>query len=100
MDGWLERSLHCPMSVLFYKRIFGKWRKVTDGVLRGYCHVMGKVQSTCRVLPRKRRWSCLNDLVYEIKRVSPFLEIFTNNVLQFFSKDIEMSYNMVLDMLY
>jgi hypothetical protein len=54
---------------------------VPNGVLGGYCHGMGMVQSTCRVLPSKWRWSCSIDLVYEVKRVSPFLEIFTKTVL-------------------
>jgi hypothetical protein len=55
--------------------VFGKWRKVPDGVLGGYCHGMGKVQSTWRVLPRRWKWSCVIDLIYETKRVTPFLEI-------------------------
>jgi hypothetical protein len=48
---------------------------VLDGVLGGYYRGTGMVRSTCRVLPRNWRWSCLIDLVYEIKRVFPFLEI-------------------------
>jgi hypothetical protein len=61
--------------------VFGKWRKVPSGVLRGYCRGMGKVWSTWRVLLRGWKWSCVIDLVYETKRVTPFLEIFTKNVL-------------------
>jgi hypothetical protein len=38
------------------------------GVLGGYCR--GNL-----------RWSCAIDLVYETKRVTPFLEIFTKIVL-------------------
>jgi hypothetical protein len=54
---------------------------VPDGVLGGYCCGKGMVRSTCRVLPRNWRWSCLIDLGFEIKRVSPFLEIFTKTAL-------------------
>jgi hypothetical protein len=63
------------MSVLVLKMVFRKWRKVSDGVLRVYCRGMGKVQSTWRVLPRRWKWSCVIDLVHEIKRVTRFLEI-------------------------
>jgi hypothetical protein len=63
------------MSVLVLKIVFGKWRKLPDGVLGGYCHGKGKVWSTCRVLPRRWKWSCVIDLVYGTKRVTPFLEI-------------------------
>jgi hypothetical protein len=63
------------MSVLFSKVFFGKRRKMPDGVLGGYCHGMGKVRSTWRVLPRRWKWSCVIDLVYETERVTPFLEI-------------------------
>jgi hypothetical protein len=66
------------MSVLVLKMVFGKWREVPDGVLGGYCHGMGKVRSTWRVLPRRWKWSCVIDLVYETKRVTPFLEILLN----------------------
>jgi hypothetical protein len=31
------------MSVLVLKMVFGKWRKVLDGVLGGYYRGMGKV---------------------------------------------------------
>jgi hypothetical protein len=63
------------MSVLFLKVVFGKGRKVPNGVLGGYCRGMGKVQSTWRVLPRRWKWSYVIGLVYEMKRVTPFLEI-------------------------
>jgi hypothetical protein len=59
------------MSVLFLKVVFGKWRKMPDGVLGGYCHGTGKVRSTWRVLPRRWKWSYVIDLVYEMKRVTP-----------------------------
>jgi hypothetical protein len=37
--GRLEWSLSSPMSVLFSKDVIGrKRRKVSDGVLGGYCH--------------------------------------------------------------
>jgi hypothetical protein len=65
---------------------------VPDGVLGGYCHGTGKVRSTWRVLPRRWKWSCVIDLVYEIKRVTPFLKISNKNIfLNVFNKDIEMS---------
>jgi hypothetical protein len=52
--GWLEWSLSSPMSVLFSKNVFGKERrKVSDGVLEGYCHGTRVFRGTCRVLPRK-----------------------------------------------
>jgi hypothetical protein len=63
------------MLVLVLKKVFGKWRKVSDGVLREYYRGMGKVWSTWRVLPRRWKWSCVIDLVYETKRVTPFLKI-------------------------
>jgi hypothetical protein len=51
--GRLGRPLPSPMSVLFLKRrISEKWRKVSDGVLGGYCRGTYLVQSTCRVLPK------------------------------------------------
>jgi hypothetical protein len=63
------------MSILFLKMVIEKWRKVPDGVLAGYCHGMGKVRSTWSVLLRRWKWSCVIDLVYETKRLTPFLEI-------------------------
>jgi hypothetical protein len=52
--GRLERSLHYPMQFWFFLKWFSeKWRKVPDGVLRGYCRGTGKVRSTWRVLPGK-----------------------------------------------
>jgi hypothetical protein len=80
-------NLRC---VLFPKVVFGKWRNVPDGVLGGNCHGTRKVQSTCRVLPRNGRWSCVIDLVYGTKRVTPFLEILLKRFYNFFNKDIEM----------
>jgi hypothetical protein len=68
------------MSVLVLKMVFRKWRKVPDGVLGGYCRGMGKFWSTWRVLPRRWKWSCVIDLFYERKRVTPFLDNFTKNV--------------------
>jgi hypothetical protein len=68
------------MSVLVLKMVFEKWRKVSDGVLGGYCHGMGKVQSTWRVLPRRWKWSCLIDLVYK-KMGYSLPRDFTKNVL-------------------
>jgi hypothetical protein len=69
--GRSERSLHCPISVLVLKMVFGKWRKVSDGVLGGYCRGMEKVRSTWRVLPRIWKWSCVIDLVYKTKGLPP-----------------------------
>jgi hypothetical protein len=52
--GWLEWSLSSPMLVLFSKDVIGKKRrKVSDGVLRGYCRGTREIRSTCRVLSRK-----------------------------------------------
>jgi hypothetical protein len=52
--GRLEWSLSSPMSVLFSKDVLErKRRKVSDGVLRGYCRDTWVTQSTCRVRPRK-----------------------------------------------
>jgi hypothetical protein len=50
--GQLGRPLPSPMSVLFSKVFSRKWRKVPDGVLRGYGRGTCLVQSTCRVLPK------------------------------------------------
>jgi hypothetical protein len=70
MDGWRDHYI-AQCQFWFYKVVFGKMEKGAGG----YCRATGMVRSTCRVLPRKWRWSCLIDLVYEIKRVTPFLEI-------------------------
>jgi hypothetical protein len=52
--GWLEWSLSSPMLVLFSKDVLErKRRKVSDGVLGGYCRDTWVTRSTCRVLPRK-----------------------------------------------
>jgi hypothetical protein len=59
--GRLERPLLSPMSVLFSKVDFEKWRKVPDGVVGGYCRGMGMVWRTCRVLPKDLKWSCVID---------------------------------------
>jgi hypothetical protein len=80
MDGWDDRYL-AQCRFWFLKWFSEKWRKVPDGVLGGYYRGTGKVWSTRRVLLRKWRWSCVIDLVYETKRVSPFPEIFTKNLL-------------------
>jgi hypothetical protein len=62
MDGWDDRYL-AQCQFCFKKMFSEKWRKVSDGVLGGYCRGTVVVRSTCRVLPRKWRWSCLIDLV-------------------------------------
>jgi hypothetical protein len=62
MDGWKDHYI-AQCSFGFKSGFSEKWRKVPDGVLGGYCRGMGMVQSTCRVLPRKWRWSCMIDLV-------------------------------------
>jgi hypothetical protein len=86
MDGWKDHYIaQCSFGV---KKWFSeKWRKVPDEVLGGYCRGTVMVQSTCRVLPRQWRWSCVIDLFFikegghvwlttdsllEIKWVSPF----------------------------
>jgi hypothetical protein len=63
MDGWDDRYLaQCRFC---FKMVFSeKWRKVSNGVLGGYCHGTDVVRSTCRVLPKKWKWSCVIDLVY------------------------------------
>jgi hypothetical protein len=65
MDGWKDHYI-AQCQFWFYKVFSGKWRRVPDGVLGGYCHGTGMVQSTCscRVLPRNWRWSCVIDLVF------------------------------------
>jgi hypothetical protein len=51
----------CQVFVL--NMFLEKWRRVPDGVLGGYFRGMGMVWSTCRVLPRNWRWSCVIDLI-------------------------------------
>jgi hypothetical protein len=62
MGGWGDCYL-AQCQFCFKKMISGKWRKVSDGVLGGYYRGTVVVWSTCRVLPRKWRWSCVIDLV-------------------------------------
>jgi hypothetical protein len=38
-----------------------KKRMVSDGVLGGYCRGTEMVRSSCRVLPKEIRWSCVID---------------------------------------
>jgi hypothetical protein len=53
MDGWDDHYL-AQCQALVYKSVFGKKRrKVSDGVLGGYCCGTRMVQSTWRVLSRK-----------------------------------------------
>jgi hypothetical protein len=61
MDGWDDRYL-AQCRFCFQRMFSEKWRKVPDGVLEGYCHGMVMVRSTCRVLPKEMRWSCVIDL--------------------------------------
>jgi hypothetical protein len=63
MDGWDDRHLAQCQVLVFTKMFSGKWRKVPDGVLGGYCCGTVMVRSTCRVLPREWRWSCVIELV-------------------------------------
>jgi hypothetical protein len=60
MDGWDDRCLD-QCRFCFQRLILEKGRKVLDEVLRGYYRGMGMVRSTCRVLPKEWRWSCLID---------------------------------------
>jgi hypothetical protein len=85
MDGWDDRYL--AQCRFYFKMVFSeKWRKVSNGVLGGYCRGTDVVWSTCRVLPKKWRWSCVIDHVYGghvwlttgsslENELSPFLEI-------------------------
>jgi hypothetical protein len=64
MDGWKDHYI-AQCQFWFYKNVFGKMEKgagrSTQRVLP--CH--GKmVRSTCRVLPREWKWSCVIDLVF------------------------------------
>jgi hypothetical protein len=100
------------MSGFGFTKVFSeKWRKVLDGVLGGYCRGTVMVRSTCRVLPKYWRWSCVIDRFYkgrwsclidhrlslENQMSSPFPRAFTKKVFikVFFNKDIEMSYDML-----
>jgi hypothetical protein len=60
MDGWDDRCLaECRFC---FQRLFSeKGIKVPDGVLEGYYRDTGMVQSTCRVLPKEWKWSCMID---------------------------------------
>jgi hypothetical protein len=63
MDGWDDRFL--AQRRFCFKKVFSKkWRKVPGGVLGGYYRGTVVVRGTCRVLPRKWRWSCVIDQVY------------------------------------
>jgi hypothetical protein len=61
MDGWTGCCL-TQCQVLVYKMFSEKWRKVPDGVLEGYCRGTVMVRSTCRVLSKGWKWSCVIDL--------------------------------------
>jgi hypothetical protein len=63
MDGWNGRYL-AQCWFCFHKDVFKKMEKVPDEVLGGYCRGMVIVCSTCRVLPKEWRWSCVIDLFY------------------------------------
>jgi hypothetical protein len=60
MDGWDDCCL-AQCRFCFQKLILEKWRKVPDGVLGGYCRGTDLVQSTCRVLSKDGKWSCVID---------------------------------------
>jgi hypothetical protein len=60
MDGWDDRCL-AQCRFCFQRLISKKWRKVPNGVLGGYCRGTDLVRSTCRVLPKEGRWSCVID---------------------------------------
>jgi hypothetical protein len=50
-------------QVLVLQKCFWKnGEGVPDGVLGGYCRGTAMVRSTCRVLPKEMRWSCVIDL--------------------------------------
>jgi hypothetical protein len=68
MDGWKDHYI-AQCQFWFYKVFSEKWRRVPDGVLGGYCRGTGMVRSTCRVLPRNWRWSCVIDLVLWMEMV-------------------------------
>jgi hypothetical protein len=60
MDGWNGRYL-AKCQFCFHKKVFEKRRKVSVGVIGGYCHGTMVVQSTWRVLPMNLSRSCLID---------------------------------------
>jgi hypothetical protein len=61
--GRLEWPYLTCVEFWFYKNVFRKVEFVLDGVLGGYCCGMGMVRSTCRVLPKEWRGSCVIDPV-------------------------------------
>jgi hypothetical protein len=60
MDDWKDHYI-AQCQVLVYKVFLEKWRRVPDGVLRGYCRgtrKLGELGEYCRVVGR---WSCVID---------------------------------------
>jgi hypothetical protein len=52
-----------PCQVLVLQKCFRKnGEGVPDGVLGGYRRGTAMVRSTCMVLPKEMRWSCVIDL--------------------------------------
>jgi hypothetical protein len=51
MDGWKDHYI-AQCRVLVLQNVFRKMEFVPNGILGGYCHGTGVVQSTRRVLPR------------------------------------------------